>query len=208
MNIYSSLDAQIHKNPLNQVHKIRFQLGSTCTHVSLKLGALASLYLDTFSPQSALLKARCTHPRHKERPLCVSPFLLFAFKPYLTHTHRTTEQSPHTYCKSKHVGHMANTHLYEQVKHLLHLHCTCYHWKIASLWCLWVWGVSVGVFITRLSDWFSICVFVLKVLMVQNAAACLHWLHIHVRSDFKVFWLAYKIVNGHAPSCLSDLLRP
>uniref|UniRef100_A0A4W6FHD0 Reverse transcriptase domain-containing protein n=1 Tax=Lates calcarifer TaxID=8187 RepID=A0A4W6FHD0_LATCA len=61
--------------------------------------------------------------------------------------------------------------------------------------------------------------------MVQNAAArmltksrrfdhitpvlaSLHWLPIHVRSDFKVLLMTYKILNGLAPSYLSDLLNP
>uniref|UniRef100_A0A4W6D5N5 Reverse transcriptase domain-containing protein n=1 Tax=Lates calcarifer TaxID=8187 RepID=A0A4W6D5N5_LATCA len=61
--------------------------------------------------------------------------------------------------------------------------------------------------------------------MVQNAAArmltrsrrfdhitpvlaSLHWLPVHVRSDFKVLLMTYKILNGLAPSYLSDLLNP
>uniref|UniRef100_A0A667Z0D5 Reverse transcriptase domain-containing protein n=1 Tax=Myripristis murdjan TaxID=586833 RepID=A0A667Z0D5_9TELE len=61
--------------------------------------------------------------------------------------------------------------------------------------------------------------------MVQNAAArvltrtrkfdhitpilaSLHWLPVHIRSDFKVLLLTYKILNGFAPSYLSDLLKP
>ena len=38
--------------------------------------------------------------------------------------------------------------------------------------------------------------------------APLHWLSTHVRSEFKVFLVPSKIVNGHAPSYLSDLLKP
>lgn len=38
--------------------------------------------------------------------------------------------------------------------------------------------------------------------------ASLHWHWIHVRSDFKVLLTAYQIVNGLAPSYLSDLLKP
>lgn len=37
--------------------------------------------------------------------------------------------------------------------------------------------------------------------------APLHGLPIHVRSDSKVLPITYKILNGHAPSYLSDLLR-
>ncbi len=60
--------------------------------------------------------------------------------------------------------------------------------------------------------------------MVQNAAArtltglsryehispvlaALHWLPVRVRADFKVLLLTYKILNGLAPVCLSDLVN-
>ncbi len=38
--------------------------------------------------------------------------------------------------------------------------------------------------------------------------ASLLWLLVHVRSDFKVLLMTYKIVNGLAPSYLSDLIKP
>ena len=42
---------------------------------------------------------------------------------------------------------------------------------------------------------------------ITPVLASLHWLPIHVRSDFKVLLMTYKIVNGYSPSYLSDLLK-
>ena len=36
----------------------------------------------------------------------------------------------------------------------------------------------------------------------------LHWLPVEQRINFKILLFTYKIVNGLAPSCLSDLLVP
>ncbi len=36
----------------------------------------------------------------------------------------------------------------------------------------------------------------------------LHWLPVHVRSHLKVLLVTYKIINGFAPSYLSDLIKP
>ena len=42
---------------------------------------------------------------------------------------------------------------------------------------------------------------------ITPVLASLHWLPVHVRSDFKVLLMIYKIVNGYSPSYLSDLLK-
>ena len=61
--------------------------------------------------------------------------------------------------------------------------------------------------------------------MVQNAAArvltqtrkfdhiipilvSLHWLPVHLRSDYRVLLMTYKTVHGLAPSYMSDLITP
>jgi hypothetical protein len=36
----------------------------------------------------------------------------------------------------------------------------------------------------------------------------LHWLPVHLRIDFKILLITYKIVNGSAPSYLEDLISP
>ncbi|XP_068191806.1 uncharacterized protein [Antennarius striatus] len=43
---------------------------------------------------------------------------------------------------------------------------------------------------------------------ITPVLAALHWLPIHVRSDFKVLLLTYKSLNGLAPTYLSDLVKP
>lgn len=45
------------------------------------------------------------------------------------------------------------------------------------------------------------------ILLTKSRIASLHWLLIHVRSDFKVLVMRYMILNGHA-LYLSDLFKP
>lgn len=81
--------------------------GSMSSHVSLRLGTSATLNLDTYIFQSALLKARCVHCGQKERALCVSPLhsqpLRFPIQDNRVHKHTVQNVC----CK-------ANTRLYEQ----------------------------------------------------------------------------------------------
>lgn len=42
---------------------------------------------------------------------------------------------------------------------------------------------------------------------VANILAELHWLPMEKRIEFKVLLMTYKIINGFAPSYLSDLLK-
>lgn len=111
--------------------------GSTSSHVSLRLGASAALNLDTYSFQSALLKARYVHCGQKERAVCVSP-LHFQPLPFPIRDNRVHKHIVQNVCCK------ANTRLYEQLKtksqpvSIYHMFKTLPASKCV-LWC-WCWG--------------------------------------------------------------------
>jgi len=42
---------------------------------------------------------------------------------------------------------------------------------------------------------------------ISDALACLHWLHVPERIEFKIAVLTYKVVHGLAPGCLGPFTR-